>query len=143
MRCTECDYSSVELCKLKRHIRGCHTGERPYQCPHCTYAFPDNFHLKHHLRIHTGEKPYKCDVCHARFTQSNSLKVHRLIHTRDKPVRKTDLRLHVQKQHMADQPLHCKMCAKSFADRYTLKVSGDLCRNCQGSTTQTKNFLII
>jgi hypothetical protein len=28
--CTECDYSSVELSKLKRHMR-CHTGERPYQ----------------------------------------------------------------------------------------------------------------
>ena len=28
--CTECNYSSVELSKLKRHMR-CHTGERPYQ----------------------------------------------------------------------------------------------------------------
>lgn len=29
-KCTECDYASVELSKLKRHMR-CHTGERPYQ----------------------------------------------------------------------------------------------------------------
>lgn len=29
-KCNECDYASVELSKLKRHIR-CHTGERPYQ----------------------------------------------------------------------------------------------------------------
>lgn len=29
-KCQECDYASVELSKLKRHIR-CHTGERPYQ----------------------------------------------------------------------------------------------------------------
>jgi len=29
-KCHECDYASVELSKLKRHIR-CHTGERPYQ----------------------------------------------------------------------------------------------------------------
>lgn len=55
-KCHECDYASVELSKLKRHIR-CHTGERPYQCPHCTYASPDTFKLKRHLRIHTGEKP--------------------------------------------------------------------------------------
>ena len=143
-RCTECDYSSVELSKLKRHMR-CHTGERPYQCPHCTYASPDTFKLKRHLRIHTGEKPYECDICHARFTQSNSLKAHRLIHTGDKPVfqcelcpttcgRKTDLRLHVQKLHTADQPLHCKMCGKSFADRYTLKVSGNPFHNYKSSS---------
>lgn len=78
-KCHECDYASVELSKLKRHIR-CHTGERPYQCPHCTYASPDTFKLKRHLRIHTGEKPYECDICQARFTQSNSLKAHKLVH---------------------------------------------------------------
>ena len=69
----------------------CHTGERPYQCSHCTYASPDTFKLKRHLRIHTGEKPYECDICHARFTQSNSLKAHRLIHTGDKPVFQCEL----------------------------------------------------
>jgi len=144
-KCPECDYSSVELSKLKRHIR-CHTGERPYQCSHCTYASPDTFKLKRHMRIHTGEKPYKCDICHARFTQSNSLKAHRMIHTGDKPVfqcelcpttcgRKTDLRLHVQKLHTAQVPIACKMCGKTFSDRYTLKVhkkthEGERCFKC-------------
>jgi len=144
-KCSECDYQSVELSKLKRHIR-CHTGERPYQCSHCTYASPDTFKLKRHLRIHTGEKPYECDICHARFTQSNSLKAHRLIHTGDKPVfqcelcpttcgRKVDLRLHVQKLHTSERAMHCKMCGKSFPDRYTLKVhkkthEGEKCFKC-------------
>lgn len=131
-KCSICDYASVELSKMRNHMR-CHTGERPYQvwigyffhyilnnmkfcskrspqscqttwlpcslpvsstlllinllilsifqCPHCTYASPDSFKLKRHLRIHTGERPYECDVCHARFTQSNSLKAHKLIHS--------------------------------------------------------------
>jgi len=144
-RCTECDYECVEFSKLKRHMR-CHTGERPYQCPNCTYASPDTFKLKRHLRIHTGEKPYECDICHAKFTQSNSLKAHKAIHTGEKPVyqcelcpttcgRKTDLRLHVQKLHTSEKPMQCKMCDKSFPDRYTLKMhkkthDGEKCFRC-------------
>ena len=85
-RCTRCDYASVEMSKLYRHIRT-HTGEKPYPCPHCTYAATDNFKLKRHLRSHTGEKPYECDVCHNRFTQSNSLKTHKRLHQGKKAVR--------------------------------------------------------
>jgi len=29
-KCTICDYASVELSKMRNHMR-CHTGERPYQ----------------------------------------------------------------------------------------------------------------
>ncbi|XP_054273871.1 transcriptional repressor CTCF-like isoform X3 [Macrosteles quadrilineatus] len=146
-KCTICEYASVELSKMRNHMR-CHTGERPYQCPHCTYASPDTFKLKRHLRIHTGEKPYECDICHARFTQSNSLKAHKLIHSAgDKPVfhcelcpatcgRKTDLRIHVQKLHTSDKPLRCKRCGKQFPDRYTYKVhnkshEGEKCWRCE------------
>ena len=139
-RCTECDYSSVEMAKMKRHMR-CHTGERPYQCPHCTYASPDTFKLKRHLRSHTGEKPFECDNCYKGFSLSNSLKAHRLIHSGDKPVfqcelcpttcgRETDLRQHVMKLHNTDQPMNCKMCGKSFPDRCTLKVSEKHCPHC-------------
>ncbi|XP_022129438.2 transcriptional repressor CTCFL isoform X1 [Pieris rapae] len=146
-RCTQCDYASVELSKLRRHIR-CHTGERPYQCPHCTYASPDTFKLKRHLRTHTGEKPYKCDSCNMSFTQSNSLKAHKLIHNvSEKPVyacelcpakcgRKTDLRIHIQKLHTSDKPLKCKRCGKTFPDRYSCKVhnkthEGEKCYKCE------------
>ncbi|XP_069364846.1 transcriptional repressor CTCF-like isoform X2 [Maniola hyperantus] len=146
-KCTECDYASVELSKLRRHVR-CHTGERPYQCPHCTYASQDTFKLKRHMRTHTGEKPYKCDHCNMCFTQSNSLKAHKLIHNvSEKPVfpcelcptkcgRKTDLRIHVQKLHTSDKPLKCKRCGKSFPDRYSCKIhnkthEGEKCFKCE------------
>uniref|UniRef100_W8BM03 Transcriptional repressor CTCF n=1 Tax=Ceratitis capitata TaxID=7213 RepID=W8BM03_CERCA len=145
-KCTECDYATVEMSKLRRHMRA-HTGERPYQCPHCTYASPDSFKLKRHLRTHTGEKPYECDICQSRFTQSNSLKSHKLIHSvDDKPVfqcalcpttcsRKSDLRTHVQKLHYSDKPLPCKRCGKELPDRYSYKMhvkthEGERCYSC-------------
>lgn len=144
-KCTECDYASVELSKLKRHMRS-HTGERPYHCPHCPYASPDAYKLKRHLRIHTGEKPYECDICQSRFTQSNSLKAHRLIHSGNKPVfqcelcpttcgRKTDLKIHMQKLHTAEEPLRCERCLQMFPDRYQFKVhvrthDGEKCYKC-------------
>lgn len=146
-KCTMCDYASVELSKMRNHMR-CHTGERPYQCPHCTYASPDTFKLKRHLRIHTGERPYVCNVCGHRFTQSNSLKAHMLVHCVDgeKPVfqcdmcpttcgRKTDLRIHMQKLHTSDRIFTCRRCGKQFPDRYTFKVhnkthDGEKCWKC-------------
>ncbi|KAL4152777.1 hypothetical protein QTP88_000610 [Uroleucon formosanum] len=145
-KCSVCDYASVELSKMRNHMR-CHTGERPYQCPHCTYASPDTFKLKRHIRIHTGEKPYECDVCFAKFTQSNSLKTHRQIHSGQKPVfkcdicpttcgRKTDLRIHVQKLHTSDKPIKCKRCGDAFPDRYQFKIhclshKGEKCFKCE------------
>lgn len=44
-KCNECDYASVELSKLKRHIR-CHTGERPYQVTNYTiYELNTEFYI--------------------------------------------------------------------------------------------------
>lgn len=74
-KCPNCDYSTVELSKLKRHMR-VHTDERPYLCHLCDYASRDTFRLKRHLRTHTGEKPYECPICRNKFSQSNGLKAH-------------------------------------------------------------------
>ncbi|CAG0918132.1 unnamed protein product [Notodromas monacha] len=111
-QCTECDYSSVELSKLKRHMRA-HTGERPYQV---IYYFTVQQILN--LDLMSGNKPlYKCELCPASCG------------------RKTDLRIHVQKLHMADRPLKCKRCGKTFPDRYSFKQhskthEGEKCFKC-------------
>ena len=48
-----------------------------------------------------GDKPvYQCELCPTTCG------------------RKTDLRLHVQKLHTSERPMHCKMCGKSFPDRW-------------------------
>uniref|UniRef100_A0A914X380 C2H2-type domain-containing protein n=1 Tax=Plectus sambesii TaxID=2011161 RepID=A0A914X380_9BILA len=146
-KCPDCDYATVELSKLKRHVRS-HTGERPFKCSVCSYTSADQYKMKRHVRVHTGERPYECEVCGARFTQSNSLKTHRLTHNpvQEKPMfpceycavtcgRKTDLRIHIEKQHRQGKPLPCSKCGQAFPDRYSFRLhwkshQGQKCFRC-------------
>jgi uncharacterized Zn-finger protein len=114
----------------------------------CTYTSADQYKMKRHVRVHTGERPYECEVCGARFTQSNSLKTHRLTHNpvQEKPMfpceycavtcgRKTDLRIHIEKQHRQGKPLPCAKCGQSFPDRYSFRLhwkshQGQKCFRC-------------
>ncbi|XP_068237706.1 protein bric-a-brac 2-like isoform X27 [Palaemon carinicauda] len=51
-RCSFCGKIFRWPCLLQRHIR-IHTGERPYSCPHCSYAAAQKFDVtKHILALH-------------------------------------------------------------------------------------------
>ena len=69
--------------------------------------------------IDPGDKPqYQCELCPTTCG------------------RKTDLWLHVQKLHTSEKPMSCKLCEKSFPDRYTLKMhkkshDGEKCFRCE------------
>jgi len=144
-KCKDCDYVCVESSKFKRHMR-IHSGERPYPCQHCSYTSPDTFSLKRHMRIHTGEMPYVCTECQAKFSQQNSLKNHRKVHTDHNPSyqcescpvalgSKWTLYKHVQNLHTSEEPIPCKLCGKTFQDKYTMKVhkkthKGTRCFDC-------------
>jgi hypothetical protein len=57
------------------------------------------------VSVDPGDKPvYHCELCPTTCG------------------RKTDLRLHVQKLHTSEKPMNCKLCDKTFPDRW---VGGD------------------
>ena len=49
---------------------------RGHACPHCPYAARDAFHLAVHVRKHTGERPFECSKCGFAFYKRSDLKVH-------------------------------------------------------------------
>lgn len=60
---------------LTVHMR-VHSGEKPYQCPHCSRGFSQGNDLKAHIRRHTGER-YQCEYCAASFIQIYLLNNHK------------------------------------------------------------------
>lgn len=48
-KCKLCTYSSVDRCTLVRHLR-IHSGERPYICGICRYAFTTKANCERHVR---------------------------------------------------------------------------------------------
>ncbi|XP_056404914.1 oocyte zinc finger protein XlCOF28-like isoform X2 [Hyla sarda] len=132
-RCCYCDYKSVEVSRMKIHIRS-HTGERPFSCQQCSFATTDAFKLRRHIRSHTGEKPYSCNICQAKFTQRASMKQHILRkHTENLPKEhcpicnaalfgKHDVQVHIRKQHSyLETPVKCRFCPETFHERYILR----------------------
>ncbi|ROT82759.1 hypothetical protein C7M84_024071 [Penaeus vannamei] len=104
LRCPYCGKVLPYLSEYQRHIRK-HTGERPFACPHCSYAttrkshlkthesaglvtlghpcpfcgkssFRDQSDLRRHIRIHTGERPYSCPRCPYTANRNEHLAAH-------------------------------------------------------------------
>ena len=85
--CKYCEANFTTSGELAGHFGHKHTHENPHKCPECDYMSVELSKLKKHMRCHSGEKPYQCecDICHSEFTKSNSLKEHKTIHTGDEP----------------------------------------------------------
>ncbi|GIY09130.1 hypothetical protein CDAR_534971 [Caerostris darwini] len=80
--CPVCDYSSLALTNVKRHVLT-HTGVYPYKCTLCGKGFRQKRDLDSHRMKHSGERPFKCHVCPKSFTRKEVLKTHMISHFRN------------------------------------------------------------
>ncbi|GBM22856.1 Zinc finger protein 569 [Araneus ventricosus] len=147
-KCPCCEYSSLVLTNVKRHILT-HTGERPfkcsicdtsvnsddgqgsvkyYSCPHCEFSSRYYTSVKNHILIHTGEKPFKCSYCGKSFNQKNSK--YSVLKTKNSKFYacrfcgysspfETNMRNHIA-THTGEHPFSCWICGKAFAQKTTL-----------------------
>uniref|UniRef100_A0A4W5N885 C2H2-type domain-containing protein n=1 Tax=Hucho hucho TaxID=62062 RepID=A0A4W5N885_9TELE len=155
--CCFCKKRYNSTCKLKAHVRLCHSG-KPCTCPVCGKTFKYKGVLSKHMRIHTGEKPFSCGHCGKSFNRKEHLIDHERTHTGEKPFscgdcgksfnRKEHLTRH-KLTHTGEKPFSCGDCGKSFNRKEHLTIhklthtreKPFICGDCGKSFTQKTNLL--
>jgi len=99
IKCGQCDKVLRGSNALKAHIR-LHTGERPFKCDKCDWAFVQRAHLIRHKKVQHGEgnhtEKFQCSTC-SRWYSTEAI-----------------LELHINTIHKGLRPFKCSMCKDTF-----------------------------
>ena len=109
--CTMCPKAFTDKCKLSKHTKQVHTGERPLACDleGCERRFVARSSLRAHTRIHTGERPFVCKECGNQFRRKPHLQKHKMLHTGEKP-------------------FVCQNCGRGFVQKCNQSSHEKICR---------------
>ncbi|XP_065087380.1 zinc finger and SCAN domain-containing protein 2-like isoform X2 [Ochlerotatus camptorhynchus] len=130
-KCAECGKKMASPYTYQAHLR-IHSGERPFQCPHCSQSFRISQGLARHVReVHEKVRNYSCDICGKCFGNGRNLKEHRFLHTNEKPYscaicgnsynQKASLHIH-KRTHETNRSYKCSVCSRSFYTRSKLQL---------------------
>ncbi|KAM6977241.1 zinc finger protein 711 [Aplochiton taeniatus] len=151
--CVECAKGFRHPSELKKHMRT-HTGEKPYNCPHCDFRCADQSNLKTHIKSkHGADLPFKCSHCPQAYADERELqrhvemvqghKTHQCPHCEHKSTNSSDLKRHIISVHTKDFPHQCDVCDKGFHRPSELKKHAEThkgnkvhqCRHCNFTTS--------
>ncbi|XP_078577490.1 uncharacterized protein LOC144862667 [Branchiostoma floridae x Branchiostoma japonicum] len=159
-KCPDCALTFRTVSLLRLHVRRKHTGERPFQCPHCDYAALVSSHLERHILRHTGNRPFMCEECGYMAVTKDLLTNHRRTHSGEKPYRcelcdyAASRRHHLQ-GHMAkhapvkpERKFKCEFCdyaavRKFHLVRHMTRHTGEKpfkCNMCEYSTVDNSRL---
>ena len=120
--CEYCSKGYTSLSALKMHTR---THTLPCKCDVCGKSFSRQWVLKGHFRTHTGEKPFACTYCSRPFAD------------------KSNLRAHLQTQHLQTKKYSCLDCKKTFSRMSLLnKHTDDGCRGLRSRSEECAQTLV-
>ncbi len=109
--CTQCPKVFHTPAKLQDHLRGVHTGEKPFICDICTIGFAIKSNLIQHIRIHIRKmnaKPLPTYVCYICGDGVNYQ-------------RKRYLDIHMKQSHVGGVLHSCNVCSERFLYEYELR----------------------
>ncbi|XP_028175143.1 zinc finger protein 271-like [Ostrinia furnacalis] len=129
IKCEICNHKYLESL-IKRH-KDTHFSSPTYKCTECPYRTRFGGDYKVHLRKHTGERPYQCQHCTAKFINKSNLTRHEYTHRNQLPLYPCDkcekgfytereLSMHTKADHDGAREHLCNICGKAFGYRKSM-----------------------